>query len=190
MGVQDTGRDSPIRIGRRREGGWRLSCSQWLPGRPDAVFPFFGNARNLERITPPFLGFRIRRVQGEPLRAGSRIDYSLRLHRLPVRWRTLIEIWDPPHRFVDLQIRGPFRQWRHRHTFEENAGRTLVTDVVDFDLYCRPLARTPLLAWIYTDMRAIFAYRRHATAGFFDTARQESASRANDAAADDAAGSR
>ncbi len=164
MAAQEAGRDNPIRIDRRREGGWRLSCSQWLPAPPDAVFPFFGNPRNLERITPPFLRFRIRRVQGEPLEAGSRIDYSLRLHRLPVRWRTLIEIWDPPHRFVDLQIRGPFRQWRHQHTFEENEGRTLVTDVVDFDLYCRPLTRTALLAWIDTDLRAIFAYRRHATA--------------------------
>lgn len=189
MAVQEAGRDRPIRIDRRREGGWRLSCGQWLPGPPDAVFPFFGNACNLERITPPFLRFRIRRVQGDPLEAGSRIDYSLRLHRLPVRWRTLIEIWDPPHRFVDLQIRGPFRQWRHQHTFEENAGRTLVTDVVDFDLYCRPLARTPLLAWIDADLRAIFAYRRHATARTFDMARQETASRANGAAADDAVGS-
>lgn len=150
-----------------------MSCDQRLPGPPAAVFPFFGDARNLERITPPFLRFRIRRVQGEPLAAGSRIDYSLRLHGLPIRWRTLIELWDPPHRFVDLQIGGPFRQWRHRHTFEENEGRTLVTDVVDFDLYCRSLARTPLLAWIEADLRAIFAYRQDATAKALDRPCQE-----------------
>ena len=65
MTVQEAGRDSPVQIDRRRAGGWRLSCAHWLPGPPDAVFPFFGNARNLERITPPFLRFRIRCVQGD-----------------------------------------------------------------------------------------------------------------------------
>lgn len=162
--AQEPGRSGPVRIERRPEGGWRLSCRQWLPGRPAEVFPFFGSACNLELITPPFLEFRIRRVRDEPLDAGSLIDYSLRLHRLPIRWRTLIEVWDPPHRFVDLQVRGPFRQWRHGHTFEASGDRTLASDVVDFDLYCRPLARTPLLAWVDADLTAIFDYRRRATA--------------------------
>ena len=170
MTRQDAGPGNPIRIEPQPGGGWRLSCRQRLPGPPGAVFPFFASARNLERITPPFLQFRIRRVQGEPVEAGSRIDYSLRLHRLPIRWRTLIEVWDPPHRFVDLQIRGPFRQWRHRHTFERDGARTLVTDAVDFDLYCRPLVRTPLLGWIAADLKAIFAYRQRATARAFDPA--------------------
>ena len=164
--------NGPVRIEPRREGGWRLSCRQWLPGRPADVFPFFGSARNLERITPPFLRFRIRGVRGEPLEAGSLIDYGLRLHRLPIRWRTLIEIWDPPRRFVDRQVRGPFREWRHRHTFEAGGDRTLVTDVVDFDLYCRMLARTPLLAWVDADLKIIFEYRRRATATAFDPGRE------------------
>ena len=170
MKVQVTESSNQIGIESRPEGGWRLACSQWLPGRPAAVFPFFGSARNLERITPQFLRFRIRRVRGEPLQAGSLIDYSLRLHRLPVRWRTLIEIWDPPHRFVDLQVRGPFRKWRHSHTFRVDGDRTLVTDIVDFDLYCRALARTRLLAWVVADLQAIFAYRQRATARAFEPA--------------------
>jgi len=87
-----------------------------------------------------------------------------RAEQLPIRWRTLIEVWDPPRRFVDLQVRGPFRQWRHGHTFTDSGDRTLVSDVVDFDLYCRTLARTVLLAWIDADLRAIFAYRQRATA--------------------------
>ena len=167
MRGQEAGPSHSIGIQRRPHGGWRLSCDQWLPGTPAEVFPFFGSAGNLERITPPFLRFRIRGVRGEPLAAGSLVDYSLRLHGLPIRWRTLIEVWDPPHRFVDLQVRGPFRQWRHGHTFTDSGDRTLVSDVVDFDLYCRTLARTALLAWIDADLRAIFAYRQRATARAF-----------------------
>ena len=168
---------APIRIERRPDGGWRLSCSQWLPGRPAQVFPFFGSARNLERITPPFLRFRIRCVSSDPLEAGSLIEYGLRLNRLPIRWRTLIEEWEPPHRFVDLQVRGPFRQWRHCHTFSDYGDRTLVGDAVDFDLYCRALARTTLLAWIDKNLQAIFAYRQLATARAFERAGQESVRR-------------
>ncbi len=171
MVAQREERNRPIHIERRPEGAWRLFCCQWLPGHPAQVFPFFGTPRNLERITPPFLSFRIRRIRDEPLEAGSVIDYSLRLHRLPIRWRTLIDVWEPPHRFVDLQIRGPFRQWRHRHTFQASGDGTLVADVVDFDLYCRPLARTPLPAWVGAELTAIFEYRRRATARAFDARR-------------------
>lgn len=163
MEAQEAEPNHSIGIERQPQGSWRLSCEQWLPGTPADVFPFFGSARNLERITPPFLKFRIRGVRGEPLAAGSLVDYSLRLHRLPIRWRTLIEVWDPPHRFVDLQVRGPFRKWRHRHMFRGDGDRTLVSDVVDFDLYCRALARTALLAWVDADLRAIFTYRQCAT---------------------------
>lgn len=166
-------RHGPIRIDRRPQGDWRLACTQHLPGLPEAVFPFFGAARNLERITPPFLRFRIRRVRGEPFGKDSVIDYRLRLHGLPIHWRTLIEVWEPPRRFVDLQVRGPFRAWRHEHTFEAAGGRTLVTDTVDFDLYCRRLACTPVLGWlrwIEADLRAIFAYRQQAVAAAFDAA--------------------
>ena len=166
--VADPPPPRPLRIETRADGGWRLSCGQWLRGQPAAVFPFFGSARNLERITPPFLHFRVRRGIDDRLEAGSLIDYDLRLHGLPVRWRTLIEVWEPPHRFVDRQVRGPFRKWRHEHAFQADADGTLATDVVDFDLHCRPLARTPLLAWVFTDLEAIFAYRRQATARVFD----------------------
>ena len=140
--------------------GWRLSCAQRVPGPPAEVFPFFATARNLERLTPAFLHFRILHISSEPLAAGARIDYALRLHGLPVRWRTRIDEWDPPRRFVDRQVRGPFRTWLHTHTFRAEGDATLISDVVLFDLYCRPLARTPALGWIFADLRAIFEHRR------------------------------
>ena len=140
--------------------GWRLSCAQRVPRPPAEIFPFFATARNLERITPAFLHFRILRSTPEPLAAGARIDYALRLHGLPVRWRTRIDAWEPPRRFVDRQVRGPFRTWVHTHTFQALGDGTLIGDVVLFDLYCRPLARTPALGWIFADLRAIFEHRR------------------------------
>ena len=101
MTVQGPGSASPIRIERRPGRGWRLSCSQWLPGPPETVFPFFGSARNLEWITPPFLRFRIRRVRGE---AGSRIDYTL----APVGERLSVGIvqHEEGQRVLDAQLWG------------------------------------------------------------------------------------
>lgn len=155
--------------------GWRLSCTQRVPGPPAEVFPFFATARNLERITPAFLRFRILRSTPEPLAAGARIDYALRLHGLPVRWRTRIDAWEPPRRFVDRQVRGPFRIWLHTHTFRALGDGTLIRDVVLFDLYCRPLARTPALGWIFADLRAIFEHRRREVERVFAREREPAA---------------
>ena len=92
---------------------------------------------------------------------GSSND-RLRLHGIPVWWRTRIEEWHPPHRFVDTQIRGPFRRWHHLHEFVETDDGTLVRDTVDFDVYVRLLYRTPLLGWLEADLRRIFEYRQDA----------------------------
>ncbi len=152
--------------------GWRLSCAQRVPRPVAEVFPFYATARNLQRITPAFLHFRILRSTPEPLAAGARIDYALRLHGLPIRWRTRIEAWEPPQRFVDRQVRGPFRTWLHTHTFQALGDGTLISDVVVFDLYCRPLARTPVLGWIFADLRAIFEHRRREVERVFRRERQ------------------
>jgi ligand-binding SRPBCC domain-containing protein len=82
------------------------------------AFEFFGEARNLEAITPHWLGFRVVTPGTIEMRRGTLIDYRLKLHGIPVRWRTRIEEWDPPHRFVDAQLRGPYSLWEHTHEFE------------------------------------------------------------------------
>jgi ligand-binding SRPBCC domain-containing protein len=146
---------------------WRLRCSQWVPHRVDTVFPFFASVQNLERLTPDFLHFRIRRAPDEALRAGSTIDYRLRLHGVPVWWRTVIDEWAPGRRFVDRQVRGPFRRWYHVHEFETDGAGTLIVDTVDFDLYCRPLFHTPALGWIESDLRSIFDHRHREIATVF-----------------------
>jgi len=145
----------------------RLSCAQRLPAAVETVFPFFAAPENLERLTPSFLQFRIQRPPVLPLRNGSLIDYRLQLHGVPVWWRTRIEDWSPPLRFIDVQVRGPFRRWRHLHEFSAVGGETLVTDTVLYDVYCRRLYATRALGWIDSDLRRIFVHRQTQIARIF-----------------------
>src|SRR3954468_17963118 len=110
-----------------------LHREQRLDGKPEEVFPFFADARNLEAITPPLLRFRVVTPGPIEVRAGTFIQYRLRLHGVPVTWHTIIQEWDPPHRFVDVQVRGPYALWHHTHTFRgTDDGGTLMTDTVRY----------------------------------------------------------
>jgi ligand-binding SRPBCC domain-containing protein len=104
----------------------------WLPLPPKHVFPFFADALNLETMTPPWLHFKVLTPAPTELREGTMIDYKLMIHGLPVKWRTRIRAWQPPHFFVDEQLRGPYRLWIHKHTFDPFNGGTLVRDLVNY----------------------------------------------------------
>ena len=131
----------------------------WLPLSPEKLFPFFANAANLDAITPPWLHFHIITPPPIVMSEGTLIDYRLRVHGFPLRWRTRINVWQPPNRFVDEQIRGPYRKWVHEHTFEASNGGTLARDVVR---YAVPFDFITHRWLVRPDVERIFRYRSDA----------------------------
>ena len=127
----------------------------------DEVFEFFSNASNLEKITPDELGFKIETPQPIQMETGALIEYTLHIFGVPVKWKTLISDWNPPHGFVDEQLKGPYRQWIHRHSFREADGETIMEDHVR---YCLPLWPFGELALplIKLQLKRIFGHREHA----------------------------
>lgn len=131
----------------------------------EQAFEFYAQARNLEAITPPWLGFRVTTPGQIEMREGALIEYRLVLHRIPVRWRTRIEAWAPPVRFVDAQLRGPYALWVHTHTFEADGPRAVVIgDHVRYALPFGPLGALAHAAFVRRDLERIFDYRAQAVA--------------------------
>lgn len=138
------------------DGGYRLRASCRVPAPLEIVFPFFADARNLESITPPRLRFRILTEGDLEMREGLLIDYRITLGMVPMRWRTEISAWEPPSRFVDTQLRGPYTKWVHEHTFEPDGDATICTDVVDYKVPGGALVHGLM---VRRDLIDIFEYR-------------------------------
>jgi ligand-binding SRPBCC domain-containing protein len=141
-----------------------LRREQHLEGSPEEVFPFFADARNLEAITPRSLRFQILTPElPVEMRAGTFLQYRLRLHGVPNRWHTMIEDWSPPHRFVDVQVRGPYALWHHTHEFARVTGShppgTLMTDTVRYAIGFGALGELARRALVRRDLEAIFDFR-------------------------------
>ena len=143
-----------------------FQVEQWLPRPVEEVFAFFSEARNLETLTPPWLRFEVLTPAPIAMQAGTLIDYRIRVHGLPIRWRTEIVEWNPPHRFVDVQLRGPYTLWHHTHTFEAHAVGTQCRDQVCY----RPRGGA-LMNWLFVrrDVQQIFAFRRQQLASLFNS---------------------
>ncbi len=136
----------------------RLFQDELLLPRPRAeVFPFFAEARNLEKLTPPWLKFEVLTPGTIEMKRGALIEYRIHVHGVPIRWRTEIASWEPPIRFIDRQLRGPYRLWHHTHIFEERGDSTLCRDEVRY--WPRGGALIDRL-FVRRDVEAIFAFRR------------------------------
>ncbi len=138
---------------------YQLERRQFNPRPLADVFPFFADAANLEAITPPALHFRILTPRPIQIRAGTLIDYRLVLWGVPFQWRTLIESFEPPLRFVDSQVRGPYRLWRHTHEFIVQEGGTLMIDRVLYQMPLGPLGWLAHELFVRRQLATIFDYR-------------------------------
>ena len=138
-----------------------LSREQVLDAPPSEVFSFFSDARNLEAITPPLLRFRLLTPEPIAMGAGTFLQYALRIHGVPVRWDTLIQEWEPPHRFIDVQVRGPYRLWHHTHSLEpvDDGSATVMRDTVRYAVGFGFFGEVARRAVVVRDVRAIFAFR-------------------------------
>ena len=138
---------------------YSLHASMRLPVARKKVFAFFADAANLGKITPPEVGFQMRTAGRIEMRAGALIDYTIRLRGSPIQWRTEITRWEPPHEFVDMQLRGPYAMWVHTHRFLEEGDETVIEDHVRYALPFGVLGRLahPL---VRRQLARIFEYRQ------------------------------
>jgi ligand-binding SRPBCC domain-containing protein len=134
-------------------------AEQFVPRPRAEVFEFFSKAENLETLTPAWLHFRILSVDPVPVRAGTLMRYALRWRVFPIRWTTEIVEWEPPYRFVDLQLKGPYRLWRHEHGFHTEGAGTRITDEVRYALPLGFIGRIAHTLKVQRDIEAIFAFR-------------------------------
>jgi ligand-binding SRPBCC domain-containing protein len=121
---------------------------------------FFSNPENLEKVTPKYLNFKINSKPPFVMRKGQCFDYQLRVRGIPMKWTSLISLYDPPYCFVDEQITGPYSSWHHTHTFNEENGGTSIIDVVKYSLPLGFIGKIINLIWVKKDLDAIFKYRQ------------------------------
>jgi len=138
-----------------------------VPAARDRVFLFFSDAGNLARLTPASLDFRVLTESPFAMKEGALIDYRIKLHGFPMRWKTRIVQWNPPLEFIDEQLKGPYRIWIHHHRFEElPGGKTLMRDQVRYALPLPPFGEVAL-PWVRAEVRRIFEFRKQAILEIF-----------------------
>jgi len=146
-----------------------LTTEVWLPQPPARIFDFFSDAGNLQVLTPPWLHFRILTPSPIAMQSGTQIEYRIRWRGVPLKWRTHITAWEPPHRFIDQQESGPYRQWIHEHTFAERDGGTLMRDRVDYAVPGWVLEPIVARLIVGPDVQRIFDYRQSKMRELFET---------------------
>ena len=114
----------------------------------------------MQEITPPWVHLRILSVEPNPLQQGTLLRYALRWGFFPIHWTTEIVEWEPPHRFVDVQLKGPYKLWRHEHRFVAEGAGARILDEVQYALPLGALGRVAHAIKVKRDLERIFGYRR------------------------------
>ena len=149
--------------------GQEFQTEQWVPKPIDTVFNFFRNSKNLETLTPGFLNFKILSQSNGEMGEGFLLNYRLRLHGIPIHWQSKILDWNPPNRFSDKQIRGPYAYWEHSHEFFEEDGGTVIRDRVVYRLPFSPAADLLVGPFVRNDLQEIFTFRQKKIVEIFGT---------------------
>jgi ligand-binding SRPBCC domain-containing protein len=147
----------------------RFATEQFIPSPLETVFAFFSDATNLERLTPPWLRFNMVTPTPIEMAPGALIDYKLSIRGVRVSWRTEIVDWQPNRRFVDVQLRGPYKSWVHTHVFEAQEGGTSIRDEIEYQMPFGILGSIVNRFVVARDLERIFAYRQQQTTRFFAT---------------------
>lgn len=155
--MQVTPAPEPLTFTEQDDGVIHLHATQWVPRPLEEVFRFFSQPENLQVLTPANMQFQMLDDTPVGMREGLELHYKLRVKGLPLRWTSRITLWDPPHAFSDLQLKGPYTKWDHTHRFERDGSGTRVIDEV--------LYKAPGFAWmerllVRPDIRKIFSFRQ------------------------------
>lgn len=153
-----------------QRGGYVLRAECILPRSVEEIFPFFGDAYQLEAITPPWLNFRVLTPRPIEMHAGQLIDYKLRLRGVPIRWKTKISAWEPNERFIDEALKSPYKFWHHEHLFEPCEDGTRVIDIVHYGVPGGDLIHN---LFVKREVQKIFEYRQQVLRETFPAAVEE-----------------
>lgn len=138
----------------------KIEAVQWISASIEKVFKFFSDEKNLEALTPPWLQFSVIGKSTDELRQGSEINYKLKVHGIPMSWKSRIDRWEQNQVFQDTQVSGPYKKWEHIHSFVSCQGGTLIKDEVVYEIpggkWLAPLAG----CWVDRDVESIFEYRK------------------------------
>ena len=139
---------------------YELNITHQIDAPLDKVFDFFSKPENLSEITPAKLGFNILTPSPIKMEKGTLIDYTIKLMGIPLRWRSLITDYDPPKKFVDEQLKGPYSYWHHTHTFKAVDKGVEMNDVVRYAIPMGIIGRIMHSIWIKRDLNKIFNHRK------------------------------
>ncbi len=124
------------------------------------VFAFFENVENLEKITPPWLNFKILSKKPYIVKKNAEFDYSIKILGFRIKWKSIISDYNPPHKFTDIQVNGPYKKWCHTHLFKEFPDHILIVDSVEYELYGKFLAGLVNKIFVQRKLNDIFNYRK------------------------------